>query len=396
MPGQLTFAKQCHAIDNPRGTCFSESRQIVRAVLNCTARLEVRRRFYSMCFSFVAQFFFSISRLPSVYHARSLRKGYLLCTYMVTEPKTSPTVLLLLLILTGTPTYADTLSPAAPSYLRLENGNSDPLAGLPFSQGAILAADYGNEPNAINVWKYITDGYHLGPAPYDPSTDPQITFWSNGGDPLPALNGQLSPAYRRIHSAGNQSIWDAERGRDQTRAQMGGWIARENMHIFPLGKRQLLAFSVRLDETSPIEYDIDRCSGNYQCSMVMQIKSSNPVKGPWLKIYQGRNGLRLMYNADVQYNDYLPDLPRKKWLRILLDVYWSDQSDGAYRWWGDIDGDNVRQYVPLSPKRNVPTIHAGSTGAAANFGPYHGLNVPRNGADYGNIEILDHPVNDPW
>jgi hypothetical protein len=290
------------------------------------------------------------------------------------------------------------------------------MDGLPFERGTIVAKDYVTDKNPLNVWHHVSDGYFYVSGTgtpsgtiygrnytYDPNVDKQIVYASSGGDPLPALDGKIHSAYRHFTTEGIQAIYDSHRtdgGNDQHRTQLGGWSSSSSIHLFKPGKRMLIAFSTRLDPKTPLPYTVEKYvgAGNYQYTMVMQIKSVQPQQpNPMFKIYEGRNGLTLVYvNGSTRFEDDLPELPRDKWLRIVLDVQWEKDDTGAYRWWGDFDADGVRKFVPLSPKRNVTTIIGGATGAALNIGPYGALNLGDIRRDYSNIEIMEHPASDPW
>lgn len=275
----------------------------------------------------------------------------------------------------------------------------NPFGGLPFDSGQIEAADYADNPRAIEVWKYVTNGFHEGSEPYDESVDTQIIHRESDGDPLPALDGQVHAGYRRMQTDGPQSLWDAREQPNHTRSQLGAWGRYSSIHASEEGQREFIVYSVRLDPASPIRGSVEQHTGLYWLSMVSQFKSIGPPgnDGPVISVYEGQDGLQLKVR-DNDSTEYvrIPDVPRGVWLRIGIDVLWSSGSDGAYRWWGDLDGDSSVDFVPLSDRRSATTILPGFDAAVFNIGPYHTDEVERNGRDYANIEILSHPADDPW
>jgi hypothetical protein len=283
----------------------------------------------------------------------------------------------------------------------------DGFAGLPFSGGSVVASDYPTSDNPIPAWHYVTDGYQLDGAPYDPAADPQISYGSTGGDPLSAFDGAVHPGYRHLQTDGPQSIWDAANQLDQTRAQVGGWSSSEAFHWSPVGTRELIGFSVRLDPNTQLPYPIGAGGGNTKYSQVFQIKSvgSGSTSGsPLLSMTEGSDGLKMVYNYGGTLHEdwdfsasHANPLPRGKWLRFALDISYSNSSStGAYKLWGDVDGDNVLDFKPLTPRYREITVAPGFSNDAMNLGPYHNLSLPRNGRDYANVEILRHPASDPW
>jgi len=141
--------------------------------------------------------------------------------------------------------------------------------------------------------------------------------------------------------------------------------------------------------------------------MISQFKTLGGDNEPTISVYEGIDGLQFValergrkHYISIQIDDEV----RNKWLRIGLDVLWSSGDDGAYRWWGDLDGDEIRDFEPLTDRRVVPTLDPGPDGngvaVTMNIGPYHVTKEnggqDRNGRDYANIEFLDHPRTDPW
>ena len=162
--------------------------------------------------------------------------------------------------------------------------------------------------------------------------------------------------------------------------------------------------SVRLKPKTALPYAIDYGGGNLQYSQVFQVKSTDPdVYGqPVMQMLEGRNGLKFVYHVGSTVNEYLfspsqgVSVPRGKWLRIGLDLYPSSSANGAYRVWGDLDGDSIQNWRPLTPKVSGPTIIAGYDSMTMNLGPYHRLSLPANGRGYGDVELLQHSAADGW
>ncbi len=311
---------------------------------------------------------------------------------------------LLVLLLVSATTVA-----AAPERTKGKKAvTSDPFSGLPFDSGEIVASDYAETAEAIDVWNYLTNGFNEGPASsdYDASTDTQIVHVRSGGDPLPALDGRTHRGYRRMQTEEQrQSLWDSENQSNHTRSQLGGWNEYESFHMSPEGERQFIVYSVRLDPNTPIPGSVLERNGVFWLSMVSQFKSILPNTStlpsagkPMFSVYEGYDGLQLrVLEGDSSRYVNIADVPRGVWLRIGLDVHWSSTGDGAYRWWGDLDGNATTDFKPLSEKRSNPTIVEGYEAAALNIGPYHGIpDVPSNGRDYANVEILRHGSDDPW
>ncbi len=278
-------------------------------------------------------------------------------------------------------------------------GQDDGFAGLPFDGGQVVAADYALTPEAIGVWNYVTNGFHLGLESYDSSTDTQVTHQTSGGDPLPTLGGQTYQGYRTLTTDGPQSLWDAANQDDHTRSQLGGWGPGSSLHLSGEGDREFIVYSVRLSADTPIPGSVLSHTGVRWLSMVSQFKSTLPSgNAPAISVYEGRDGLQLRVreNNGSHYVN-IDDVPRGVWLRIGIDVHWSTGNDGAYRWWGDLDGDTTIEFKPLSDLRRTATILPGSEAAAFNIGPYHHVEtIPTHGRDYANVEILSHSATDSW
>ncbi len=286
----------------------------------------------------------------------------------------------------------------------------NPFGGLPFNNGQIRVADDATEPEAIDVWNYVTNGFHEGSGSYDSSSDTQIVHHAAGGDPLPALDGQIHSGYRRLSTLGEQSLWDAENQPDHTRSQLGGWGQNSSIHLSQEGQREFIVYSVRLDpasgDPSVIEGSVLTKTGVQWLSMVSQFKSIGPSgnDGPVISVYEGHDGLllRVREGGQSKYEAIeIDDDLRGEWLRIGIDVLWSsDPEVGAYRWWGDLDGDPFVDFEPLTDRQSAGTILPGFNAAAFNIGPYHRIDddshVQENGRDYANIQILSHSPSDPW
>jgi len=287
----------------------------------------------------------------------------------------------------------------------------NPFNGLPFSRGSIDAADYADNPDGKAVWKSVSNG--SDPATYDYREDTQIIHRDlgldpAGGDLLPALDGQIHTGYRYLTTEGEQSLWDRDNQPNSTRSQLGAWGRYSNLHISEEGTREFIVFSVRLDPDTPITGGVQSHDGLFHLSKVLQFKSLPGNAPPMISIDEARDGLQLIVNEpDAEkgkHNIRLSDVKRGVWLRIGIDVIWSTGSEGSYQWWGDLDGDNVRDFEPLSEQRFTPTISAGSDASAMNFGPYHVIEVegddrpwvPYNGREYANIEFFGHPIGDEW
>lgn len=294
---------------------------------------------------------------------------------------------------------------------------TNPFAGLPFNSGTIVAADYADSPYPIDLWKYISNSLLAGKwnACYESWYDTQIVWDDSEGDPLPALDGQVHPSHRLLQTHGSQSKWDFEFQKNNTRSQLGGWYDDETIHVLREGQREFIVFSLKLENVGPDNQIRGNVGEPYPktgldwLSMVCQFKSfkSGNVHGsPNISIYEGKDGLQFAVqeheNDAAKYYVNVTDVPRGVWLRIGLDVMWSSGKEGAYRWWGDIDGNSSRNFVPLSEKRSAQTLKPGYAKAAMNIGPYHIIKdgedtgVVRNGRRYSNIEFLKHNVNNPW
>lgn len=293
----------------------------------------------------------------------------------------------------------------------------DPFAGLPFNSGTVVAADYAENRDAIDLWKYISNSLLAGKwnSCYVSWYDTQIVWYDSEGDPLPALDGQVHPGHRLLQTHGSQSKWDFEFQKNHTRSQLGGWTDDETIHVSREGQREFIVFSLKLEDVNPENQIRGTVRAPYPktgldwLSMVSQFKSygaGNGVGSPNISIYEGNDGLQFAVqeyeNDAAKYYVNVPDVPRGVWLRIGLDVMWSSGVEGAYRWWGDLDGDSSRNFVPLSEKRSAQTLRPGYSKAAMNIGPYHIIKdgedtgVVRNGRRYSNIEFLKHDINDRW
>jgi Polysaccharide lyase len=319
------------------------------------------------------------------------------------------------------------------------------FAGLPFSSGTIAAADYATTASP-NPWKLITDGFYYGTlsgsdrcggSAWNDTTDVQVNRSAMGGDPNPAFDALVHTGYRTLHSGdgtggfGPQSRYDYLPGSqdpdcdnqpDSTRAQLGGFGALDSFYRAPVGTRTLFGFSVRLENPARVNKILSTGGGNTKFSQIVQVKSTDPGTsgGPLLSMLEGTNGVKLVYNSQTDpqiLNENLicstcaapgnVTVPRGVWLRFALDVDWETSSSGAYRLWGDLDGDAVRDFVALTPKINEQTVKSGFSYATPNLGPYHKVctgscdssdtsGLPTNGRDYANVEILEHAVSDSW
>jgi hypothetical protein len=322
----------------------------------------------------------------------------------------------------------------------------DPFAGLPARTNAsIVASDYATTASP-GPWKLITDGFYYGTlsgsdrcggSAWNDTTDVQVNRSATGGDPNPAFDDLVHTGYRTLHSGdgtggfGPQSRYDYLPGSqdpdcdnqpDSTRAQLGGLGALDSFYRAPVGTRTLFGFSVRLENPARVNKALSTGGGNTKFSQIVQVKSTDPGTsgGPLLSMLEGTNGVKLVYNSQTDpatINENLicstcaapgnVTVPRGVWLRFALDVDWETSSSGAYRLWGDLDGDAVRDFVPLTLKINEQTVKSGFSYATPNIGPYHHVctgscdssdtsGLPTNGRDYASVEILQHAVGDSW
>jgi len=295
--------------------------------------------------------------------------------------------------------------------------HNHPFAGLPFSSGTVVAADYAEDRDPIDDWKYISNSFLAGrwQPTYTSWYDTQIVWDDSEGDPLPALDGQVHPGHRLLQTDGPKSLWDKANQPNHTRSQLGGWSDDETIHVAREGQREFIVFSLKLEDVGPE----DQIRGTVRepwpktgldwLSMVSQFKSygsGQEVGPPNIGIYEGQDGLQfaVQEHEDDAEKFYInvPDVPRGVWLRIGLDVLWSSGDEGAYRWWADLDGDCTRDFSPLDDMRSAQTLRPGFEKAAMNIGPYHivkdgeDTGVVRNGRRYSNIEFLSHDVDDSW
>jgi hypothetical protein len=290
---------------------------------------------------------------------------------------------------------------------------TDGFAGLPFSSGAVKFADYQTSPeNVQSLWRYLTDGY-FGPQPcpghatygFTDAADPQIDWSASGGDPRPAFDNAIHPGYRELDTAGNQSCYDKQSQPSSTRTQLGGVGGSDVAYYMPSGTRDLVGFSEWLDPATPLPYNVASGGGNTYYTQWWQQKSVSssgaPYGHPTLIMYEGRDGFKLVYDGPAGLREYIfsaargVPVPRGVWLRFALDIYETTSSSGAYRLWADLDG-GALNFTPLTPKVSAPTIWGGNVKSAMNMGPYHKLTLPRNWHRQANVEIVEHPVGDPW
>ena len=148
----------------------------------------------------------------------------------------------------------------------------------------------------------------------------------------------------------SQSEWDFHHQRDSTRTQLINQSCSNTFYCYRAGTRSLTCMGVRLQTGTPLPYNVGPGGGNTKYSQVWQIKTHG---GPILAMYEGRDGLKLVnnYNEGQRIKEYFfRDVPRGKWLRLCIDVRFdSDPTKGAFRLWGDINGDsNYRRYRPLT------------------------------------------------
>ena len=311
-------------------------------------------------------------------------------TTTTTPPTTSTTP--------TTTTTTTTPAPVVPTVV------ASPFAGLPYSAGTVAKADYGLTANPLSAWNSISNGYFLGmPSAYSDAADSHHNYSATGGPSAPAFDGKIHSGFRNLNTFGLQAQWDLANQPDSTRSQLGQWSATEGFYRMPVGQRFLVSMAVRLDPNSALPYDISTGGGNVKYSQVFQMKSTgSSIVGPVFAMTEGRNGVKLVYNINGVLREHVISsatgftVPRGKWLHLALDMNVSTGSDGAYRLWGDFDGNNTTSWKPLTAKISAPTAAAGMSYNVMNLGPYHKTTLPANGRDYANVEILAHNQNDAW
>lgn len=196
----------------------------------------------------------------------------------------------------------------------------------------------------------------------------------------------------------SQGEWDFYHQRDSTRTQLINQSCSDTFYCYKAGTRSVTCMGVRLQTNTPLPYDIGSGGGNTKYSQVWQIKTH---AGPILSMTEGRDGLKLVnnYNQGERVKEFFfRDVPRGKWLRLCIDVFFdSDPTKGAFRLYGDIDGDdNYTRYRPLTKTITSSTLNGGDTYAMLSIGPYNHATLPSVSRDYANIEVLDHPPSDTW
>jgi hypothetical protein len=282
---------------------------------------------------------------------------------------------------------------------------------LGFTGCTIVAKDYVTRADPFDAgWSYVTDGYYLTSTQsnWNDGLDQQVNSFLTGGDPSPGFDGQVHTGYRSLTTVGPQSIYDRNHQPCSTRAQVGGFGRYDRWYTFQQGTRTVLSTSVRLDTNSPLITEgrpatTTGAAGDF--SMVNQWKSVEPsLNGtPTLGLDEASDGLRVWSHVNGVRHYYPIQAPHGIWIKVLMDVYWSNGSSGAYRVWADTD-EGARNYHAVSPKVIGPTLQSGETGAAFNYGPYHRVSptcggfdgVSRNGRGYSNFEVVKHSVGDPW
>jgi len=196
----------------------------------------------------------------------------------------------------------------------------------------------------------------------------------------------------------SQSEWDFHHQRDSTRTQLINQSCSNTFYCYRAGTRSLTCMGVRLQAPTPLPYNVGPGGGNTKYSQVWQIKTHG---GPILSMLEGRNGLKLVnnYNQGQHVREYFfRDVPRGKWLRLCIDVQFdSDQTEGAFRLWGDTNGDsNYWRYRPLTERITSGTLNGGDSYAMLSIGPYNHVSLPSVSRDYANVEVLAHSPSDPW
>jgi hypothetical protein len=224
----------------------------------------------------------------------------------------------------------------------------------------------------------------------------QVTYAGKGAQRFTGVSGGSGtpPSGSRVVS---QSEWDFYHQRDSTRTQLINQSCSNTFYCYKEGTRSLTCMGVRLQTRTPLPYNVGPGGGNTKYSQVWQIKEGHPI----LSMLEGRDGLKLVnnYNEGQRVKEYFfRDLPRGKWLRLCIDIRFdSDPSNGAFRLWGDINGDsNYRRYLPLTEKITAPTLNGGDDHAMLSIGPYNHVTLPSVSRDYANVEVLGHPPSDPW
>jgi hypothetical protein len=279
---------------------------------------------------------------------------------------------------------------------------------LHFTGCAVVAADPMTSNDVfVPGWSYVTDGYFLTStqANWSDSVDQQINTFATGGDPAPGFDGQAHTGYRTLTTVGPTSKWDAANQACHTRAQIGGFGTNDRLYTFRGGSRYLLSASVRLEATPAARLKPAASSGAGNRALALQFKSvDSGINGtPTPVIDEASDGFA--FNTHVNGVRTLKPVPapRGTWVRLLLDIYFSNSSSGAYRLWIDTTGGAARAYTPVTGKVSGATLQSGYANAAFNTGPYHrlpncgGFDGPdKHGFDLGNFEVVQHAVSDPW
>jgi hypothetical protein len=196
----------------------------------------------------------------------------------------------------------------------------------------------------------------------------------------------------------SQGAWDYDNQPDQTRTQLINQSCTNTFYCYKPGTRSLTCISVRLQTDTPLPYDVGPGGGNTKYSQVWQIKGGS---SPTLSMLEGRDGLKLVnnYNNGQTIKEYFfRGVPRGRWIRLCIDVlYSSDPAHGAFRLWGDVDGDhNYHDYQPLTGKITSATLNSDTPHAMLSIGPYNAPTLPSVSRDYANIAVLAHSPSDTW
>ncbi len=278
-----------------------------------------------------------------------------------------------------------------------------PSSGGPPS-GTIAQADYMTRACPIDgLWGAVSDAhfYEQGCSTWSDAADPQVDFSSTGGYPLPALDGQVHPGFRRLRlTDGRQSIYDAGVGNTSYRTQLISNSDTNTYYPMQPGHRYVWWISVRFQNPTPLSGD-----GVNNDSQVWQIKNTGDCAGsdevgPIESMTETENTILLkqrQQDGDVRVDSF-PIGSRGAWQMFAFDVLYSnDPSKAAYRLWADQDGDSTLDLEPLTPKitRRVTAVGPSCIGKPS-IGPYEPMSMPAVSRDYGVNEFVEVPVDAPW
>jgi RTX calcium-binding nonapeptide repeat (4 copies) len=270
--------------------------------------------------------------------------------------------------------------------------------------GATVQADYVNRACPIDgLWGAVSDAqyYTQSCSAWSDSSDEQVDFSSDGGYPIPALDGHVHPGYRRLGlTEGKQSRYDAGIGNSSYRTQLVSNSDTRTYYPMQPGHRYVWWVSVRFQDPTPLTAD-----GASNDSQVWQIKNTGSCApsdrvGPIASMTETKNTILLKQrhqDGDVRV-DTLPIGPRGAWQMFAFDILYSnDPSKAAYRLWADQDGDSTLDLVALTPKVTGRVTAAGPNCIGKpSIGPYQPMSMPAISRDYGVNQFVEAPVGAPW